>query len=158
MKIERNTEKRYRVRWQDGTMNPYEDRYKEIHSKQTYTEWMEANQPFGRDEFGNYLESPSANPDVMSDEDADSANQLNAAFESSLSPIEKNARQKAFASLTDKQKEAWILVMQDGRSENEAALVLGVSRTTIMDRLIGAKNKFATVLREYTEKHTDDDL
>lgn len=162
MKIERINEHRYRVRWQDGTLNPYEDRYKEITTKQTYTEWMESNQPYGRDDAGSYNEGVPSNPDILSDEDIESADQLNAAFESSLSPAEKTARQKAYASLTDKQKEVWGLVMRDGRSEHEAALVLGLSRTTVMDRLIGAKNKFSTVLRQHQEKHaesqTNDDL
>jgi RNA polymerase sigma factor (sigma-70 family) len=144
--------RRKHIRWQDGSTNPYQvnkkgefvDEYRVIDSGKTYSDWMESNAPFGRDEDGLFHESPSANPDVLSDEDVAPEMQ-----QSSLSLNEQQLLEEAFQHLTPEQQEVWELVMRQNYSLSEAAEALSLSRSAVQSRLTKAKARFTAYLRDY---------
>jgi DNA-directed RNA polymerase specialized sigma24 family protein len=56
---------------------------------------------------------------------------------------------KAFRNLTKKQREVWELVMRDFQTQKKAAVVLGISRDALKDRLNKAKKRYTKFIGEY---------
>lgn len=150
-----NTEKRNVVRWQDGTYDPYhvpsfkrqwigpygvvgELLSDEVETTNGYWEWAETNLP--KDEDGMVVEGTLANPDSLTSTELLEDQVLSSESIDSL-------RNQAYLQLTEKQKEVWDLCMRQGQTENQAAISLKISRTTVQDRLNAAKIRFAEYLR-----------
>lgn len=63
-----------------------------------------------------------------------------------------NLAQKAFNSLTPKQREVWGPIMQDCLTEYSTATLLGISRDAVHDRLNKAKRRFKRFIKEAKKK------
>ena len=61
--------------------------------------------------------------------------------------IRHETREEALASMTDKQREAFILYYEQGFNQRQIAEMLGISRDSVMDRLEGALEKVKTTMR-----------
>lgn len=59
-----------------------------------------------------------------------------------------NLAVKAYNHLTFKQQAVWVLVMQDCLTEYSAAIVLGISRDAVHDRLGKAKRRYKKFIKE----------
>jgi DNA-directed RNA polymerase specialized sigma24 family protein len=138
--------KKAAVRWQDGTTDAYGDNYKEI-TGSGYADFMEKNAPFGRDDYGNYLESPSSNPDLLSDEDVVTEG-------SPLPDLSWEILQEALKTLTPKQLQVWKLIVQEQYTEEEAGDLLGVSQQAVHKNYAAANAKVTNYL--LSQKHRVD--
>lgn len=128
------------------------DRYKEIGTTLTdeigedsgmgYWDYMYSNQPLGgKFDFDGELvvkEFYTANPDGLAERDDRS---------SGITQITHEIAQEAYDQLTPKQKEVWDLVMREQLSGVEAAQRLGITQSSLKDRLNLAKIKFTDYLR-----------
>lgn len=55
---------------------------------------------------------------------------------------------RAFNSLTQKQKDVWEPIMRDCLTQYTTAVLLGISREAVKDRLNKAKKRFKTFIKE----------
>lgn len=124
------------VRWQDGSYDPYQERYKEVVTKKSYWNWVEENSP--QDETGVYIESPMANADVLAD--ATDAQPV-------LTEDQDDMRNAAYDQLSPRQKEVWDLAMREGRPQSEVAERLSISQPAVCKLLNAAKLVFMNHVR-----------
>ena len=66
--------------------------------------------------------------------------------------IRNESWQEMMGQLTVKQKEAFLLYFEQGFTQWEIAEMLGIGRTTVEDRLKGAKKKIKRILNRYRQK------
>ncbi len=125
------------VRWQDGSYDPYQERYREVVTRQSYWDWVESNVP--QDEHGAFIESPLSNPDVLADGQT---------VEPVLTEELDALRVAAFEQLTPRQQEVWDLVMRQGHPQSEVAQRLEITQQAVSKLLDTAKASFTNYLRE----------
>ena len=111
-----------KVRWQDGTTDPYADNYKEIITKKTYWEHEQDRQPL--DSEGFMVERSTANPDVLSEDAVEFGGEA-------YPPMELRLMHLAIDKLTGRQREAFELIYRQGLTEKEAAKKLGISQPSL---------------------------
>lgn len=154
------------VRWQDGSFDVqrrcscgrvgckdpfYTDHYKEVPTEgsriKDYASWAECMNAAENEGFREPLE---ANPDQLPER----AGELLAELQSNVSAptfVEKAAA-GAFEQLTAKQKEVWVLHMQQGLPIREIVDRLDININAVNDRLKGAKAKYSNYLRRYQDE------
>jgi RNA polymerase sigma factor (sigma-70 family) len=139
--------KRAVVKWQDGSKDPYEERYQERPGKE-YWAHMKAKTPFGFTEDGSVKESASANPDMYSDEDIERLDPEQSVKGSAQPSAEQILLNEAKKLLTEKQAQVWRALMMDELTGDEASDILGISQQMVSKHLSAARKKIQGYLQE----------
>ena len=85
--------------------------------------WEDAGTANRRDEYGHIVEHPQANPDVLAEKDA--------MYSGSQPGQAQFIMGEAIAHLQGQQKAVYLLMLREGRTQEETAAMLGISRSSV---------------------------
>lgn len=131
------------VRWQDGSYDPYEEKYKEVVTSKKYVDYSGGTSGSYHDSDEGGSEPTHANPDTLVE------NGLEMHGERHEPAARKIFREAKRRSLTTKQAQAWKLVKEQERDVTEAAEILGVTKSTVSELLTKAEDR----IRRYCEEN-----
>jgi RNA polymerase sigma factor (sigma-70 family) len=137
--------KKATVTWQDGSTDPYNEKYQE-HVGRDYWSHMETKTPFGRGSDGELIESVSANPDFLSDDDVKRRVPHLRIRGNAQPSAEEILLEEAKTLLTEKQAQVWQALMVDEYTGEEASEVLGISQQMVSKHLSAARKKVESYL------------
>ena len=139
--------KKASVTWQDGNTNPYSESYR-TRNGNAYSD-TRADLGLGERHSGENGSEPhesfNANPDAMSDEEAE--RRVPSHRGNAQPSAEQIIGEEAKKTFTPKQLEIWNLLMVEEYTQDEVADHLNVSQKVVSTHLSAARKKFKAYCR-----------